>query len=419
MIRVNAGHISSKLCGILITCLSVMLVRKIIIKFKPAKTITEEIIITMISYCTIYNFMYIEILYFAESCVMALGVFMALLAAYQFIEPCKHKVIKSFILLLIAVFSYNGTVGVYIVSVILILLLQNKNLKYFLKNIFIAIGLILTSIILNFIQIKLAQNYFNIVQNRLSFNIIYNLKFIIGNFVYVLLGETNQLYPKGLFLILLFLILGISMLYFGKSKIYNKNIVQLLFLTFFGMLSSFAIHIFSLSSFGAGRIHVSIGMLIGYIFIMLYVQSEILKNKNYISYSLICILYIYFFTNIINFYVLTMNHQIGNKIDKLKVKEISNYIEQYEEKTGIQIKYIAMKYFNNKEKGYYKKMNSINSLAIYSECSYDGIINFYTNRNLKKIDFTYDLNEKYIKETKGKDIYLCIDNILICPVYLV
>ena len=163
----------------------------------------------------------------------------------------------------------------------------------------------------------------------------------------------------------------------------------------------------------------SIGMLIGYIFIMLYVQSEILKNKNYISYSLICILYIYFFTNIINFYVLTMNHQIGNKIDKLKVKEISNYIEQYEEKTGIQIKYIAMKYFNNKEKGYYKKMNSINSLAIYSECSYDGIINFYTNRNLKKIDFTYDLNEKYIKETKGKDIYLCIDNILICPVYLV
>ena len=106
---------------------------------------------------------------------------MAIFAAYQFIEPCKHKIIKSFVLLLIAVFSYNGVIGIYIVTVVLVILLQNNNLKNFLKNIFIAIALILVTIALNFAQIKFAQNYFNTVQNRLSFDIIYNIKFIINN----------------------------------------------------------------------------------------------------------------------------------------------------------------------------------------------------------------------------------------------
>ena len=83
---------------------------------------------------------------------------------------------------MIAVFCYNGIVGVYIVSVILLLLLQNNIFSKNFKYIFISVALIVTTIVLNFIQIKLVINLFNFSQNtRLSLNIIYNTLFILKN----------------------------------------------------------------------------------------------------------------------------------------------------------------------------------------------------------------------------------------------
>ena len=161
----------------------------------------------------------------------------------------------------------------------------------------------------------------------------------------------------------------------------------------------------------------SIGMTIGYIFVILYTTSDIFTNKKIVSYSMIIILFIYSLTNMVNIYILTYNHKVANEIDKLKVNDISKYIEEYEEQTGIEVKYITMKYFKNTKKGYYKKANSINSFAIYSECSYDGIINFYTKKQLKEINLTSELNRKYIYERKGEDKFICIDNILVCPIY--
>ncbi len=172
----------STILGICISSASVMLIRKIICNFKPPKNNLDEFKIIVISYCTIYNFMYIDILYFAEACILATGVFFSIFAAYKLVLSSKHKIIKSFFYLLIAVFCYNGIVGVYIVSVVLLLLLQNNTFSKNLKYILITVVLIITTIILNFIQIKLVSNLFNFSQNtRLSSNIIYNILFILKN----------------------------------------------------------------------------------------------------------------------------------------------------------------------------------------------------------------------------------------------
>ncbi len=172
----------STILGICISSASVMLIRMIICRFKPPRNNLDEFKIAIISYCTIYNFMYIDILYFAEACILASGVFLAIFAAYKLVLSPKHKIIKSFFYLLIAVFCYNGIVGVYIVSVILLLLLQNNIFSKNFKYIFISVALIVTTIVLNFIQIKLVINLFNFSQNtRLSLNIIYNTLFILKN----------------------------------------------------------------------------------------------------------------------------------------------------------------------------------------------------------------------------------------------
>lgn len=405
----------STILGIFVSSLSVMLIRKIIYKFKLPKNNFEELIVLAISYCTIYNFMYIEILYFAEACVLAFGIFMAILSSYQLILSDKYRILKSFFLLLLAVFSYNGTVGVYIVSVVLISLLKNNNFIKVAKDILIALLFIIVTIFLNFIQIKYVSNYLNITQSRLSYNIINNIIYIISNIGNVLVGKITELFPKGLFLTFLFIILLISIFYFRKDR--TQVLLKLMIFTIFGIFSSFAIHIFSLSSFAAGRLQVSLGMTIGYIFLMLYLSSEILNNKTTISNFMRILLFIYLIINIVNFYALTYNHQVGNQIDKSKVEYISNYIKEYEIKNNIEVKYVTMKYFPNTKNGYYKKINSINTFAIYSECSYNGIINFYTQNNYIRINLTPEIDNEYIKQTGGNAEYICIGDVLVCPVY--
>lgn len=189
-------------------------------------------------------------------------------------------------------------------------------------------------------------------------------------------------------------------------------------LIFFGLLSSFSIHVFSLSSFGAGRIHVSIGMTIGYLFALIYILTDIFTEKKIESYLINFILFIYLMVNIFNFYVLTRDHLTVNQLDKVIVQEISDYINEYEDKNNIQVRYIAMNYKGYNEKAYYNRENGINGLGMYAEWSFDSIINFYSNRKLERIELTPDLYDEYTKNVGDSDIVLCIDNVLICPVYI-
>lgn len=63
---------TSTIIGICISCLSVMLIRKIMITEKAPQNIWHEIIVICIAYCTIFNFMYVEMLYFAEAAILTL-----------------------------------------------------------------------------------------------------------------------------------------------------------------------------------------------------------------------------------------------------------------------------------------------------------------------------------------------------------
>lgn len=121
-------------------------------------------------------------------------------------------------------------------------------------------------------------------------------------------------------------------------------------------MSSFAISVFTLSSFGTGRLLTPIGMLIGYLFMIIYIKTHIFWIKKIIGYYLKVILSIYLIINIANFYNITKEQQEINEIEKNKVKEINEYINCYEKENNIQIKHITMKYVKGcKEKHFIKK----------------------------------------------------------------
>lgn len=413
----------STIMAIFISALSVMKLREIILKNKNVADKYNELIVIAISFCTVFNFMYIENLYFAEASIMATAVYLSIVAANQLLNLEKHNMIKSLMILLIAIFSYNAVINVYITSVVFLLIIdKNSRTKKETAKLFLsACTICLITIVLNFAQIKCICNGLGLLQNRISSQTNYftNIAYIFLNCGDVLISTAN-LFPKYYFIAFLIAILIPSMLYLYKTnKKINEEIILFILVS---IMSSFAISVFTLSSFGTGRLLTPIGMLIGYLFMIIYIKTHIFESKKIIGYYLKVILSIYLIINIANFYNITKEQQEINEIEKNKVKEINEYINCYEKENNIQIKHITMKYVKGcKEKAFYKKITSTNCIAVYAEASYDGVINFYTGRKLKEIGITEELNQKYEKKTRqiGENIYCCVDDVLICLVYVV
>lgn len=348
------------------------------------------------------------------------GTFLSIYAAYKFVKSDKYRIIKSFIIILIAIFCYNGIISVFIVTVSLLLLInKNNSKKPILKNILIAGVLGIIVIMLNYIQVRIVSNYLNIEISRIHFDLVPNIMYTITHVGLILTSEKTQLFPKYLFLIFLGIICAVTIYKLIKEKDFSF-LGRFIILLLISLFTPFGINIFSLSSFGAGRLCMPIGMTIGYLYLMLYIKnnSELLKKKDVISCFLNGMLFIYLLTNIINFYSITQDHLTVNKMDKDMTYEIAMYLEEYEKENNIKVEYIAMKLIPKVNyRGYYKSINTLTSRAIYSESSYDGIINFYTGRSLKRTALTKEMNQKYVDAVKDEYKAICIDNVLICPVY--
>lgn len=413
----------STIMAIFISALSIMKLREIILKNKNVADKYNELIVIAISFCTVFNFMYIENLYFAEASIMATAVYLSIVAANQLLNLEKHNMIKSLMILLIAIFSYNAVINVYITSVVFLLIIdKNSRTKKEIAKLFLsACTICLITIVLNFAQIKCICNGLALLQNRISSQTNYftNIAYIFLNCGDVLISTAN-LFPKYYFIAFLIATLIPSMLYLYKTnKKINEEIILFILVS---IMSSFAISVFTLSSFGTGRLLTPIGMLIGYLFMIIYIKTDIFESKKIIGYYLKVILSIYLIINVANFYNITKEQQEINEIEKSKVKEINEYINCYEKENNIQVKHITMKYVKGcKDKAFYKKITSTNCIAVYAEASYDGVINFYTGRKLKKIGITEELNQKYEEKTRqiGENIYCCVDDVLICLVYVV
>jgi len=386
--------------GILISCLCVIKIKNIITKIKPEKNLKETVLVLGISYCIIFNFMYLENMYFAEIPIMALGILLFIKSSEKLVES---KYLKSLAYLIIGELCYQGTINFFITFTFLLLIIKNKGIdKEVIKKVIISGLFCLISVGINLIQIKICGKIFGLEQSRLG-----GIQKIPGNIIYIMLHignvltDTCNFFPKYGFLIFL-LILYITTFIYDLVKIKEySNSFNLLLISIVAIFSSVAINIVSLSSFGLGRMVFSIGALIGLIFMYLYCSTNIFGESKIFKYFLLFVLSIYIVMNFLNYTLQMYCNKMANEMDKEEALQVNEYILEYEKNNNIEVKNIAFTYDKNITWNYnlfFDTSYTSRALMVWW-CNIDAL-NYYTGRKLETVQMDENIYYAYFK---GKD----------------
>ena len=388
--------------ALVMSTLSVMLIRKVIIERVPENNILDICVTSLLGYSMIFNFMHIENLYFVEAFVMSASVFLNILASKILVDGKKGYYIKALLLLTISLFMYQGTIGMFLAMYIfLILTKESDDYKKTLKKIIIdAVG-VLAIALLNVLSVKIINTYLNNVHSRTTnINIIRNIKIIFYNMKTVLENSCG-LFPRYLFL---FFVAMISFIFIiNKNFLKNKSVyINYIFILLVTTISAFATNVLIMSCFYAGRIKFSLGALIGLLLTYTYVQIKKYKDDAF-KWLLIAVLVSYVIIGIINYINLVNDHKLVNQLEIKQVKEIGRKIEDYEEENSKQIKYIALircigsQYFTE------TKCNAVvTANAVRCEWASIGAINFYLNKDYEQ---KFISNKEYIEIVNENDLH--------------
>ncbi len=405
---INLFVIGNLIVGIFISCLCVIKIKNIVLENKE-KNLKDTIIVTAIAFFTIFNFMYIENMYFVESSVMAISLLCFIYSANNLVE--KNKIILPTILAIIGITAYQGTIGFLMAFTFLITLIKDKkDTKTIIIDFLKATAITVIAIIFNMLLVKVIGNITGQVQNRVGSvsQIFSNIIYIIHNYL-TILKDSCGLFPKYLFLIFIAIIFMISIIYDIKNK--TNNTIKIFFITVITIASGFLVSVGTLSSFYTGRLRFCIGAVIGFLLIYMFVK---MKNKN-MKIILTTMIIIYGIANIWDCLYITNEHKQVNKYEKQEVEEIQEYIENKE------VNKIAILVIKGKSnKTYFEEINSqsvITYNALRCDWAAEGLVNFYIENNLQRINLTKEQLEKYskIKDDKGYEI---VDDILVLETYM-
>lgn len=408
--------------AIIINAISVLKLKSIISKYKPAKNLYIETIIYIIAYCIIFNFIEVELLYYIESAAMNMSILLIIFATDIFIKKEKYYYLKSIFLCILSVICYQATIPLFIALIITFSIIKNKNnYKEVFKDILKAISIILLAVFTNILIIKITTSILNTSQNRISFNIKImweNFKYITNNIFWIFINQCN-IYVERMFLSFIIILCILALYESVKQK--ENHILNVLLIVFITVITNFAMHIPSLSAYYTGRTKYAVGVIIGLIFMYMYINTKIWDKENFKSNFMMIMLITYLSSNIVVGIILTSYHKEVNKLEKEETYQIKEYIENYEKQNNIEIKNIGIiPICNKQEEGYFKEIEHksvITQNALKTKWSVEGIINFYTDRKLKKIN----LNEKDTLECLQyfyeDDYYTCVGDTIYVKVY--
>lgn len=419
-VHINTYIVFSLLSALFISCITVMVIKNIILKYKPAKNLCQEILLLVVAYFTIFNFMYLENMYFVDSITMALSILLYILASKSLVDKNKKYFFKSLILFILAIFSYQGTVAVFFTMTILLSLLKHKNdYRSIFKNVLECACISAIGVILNIIHVKVVSEIIGEAQVRIKgiTSIPSNITFILSCMSYIFMN-TCSLYPMFLFEVLLICIIVLILKFALKSEEPKKIIYQFI-LFFLTLFSSFIPFIITVSSIMAGRMHFTIGAFIGLLYILLYCNTEIFNDK--IKKALISIFAIYAITTIGIYIYIIEEHKIVNELDIIAIQEIDNYISNYEKESGNKVDKIHVyTVVGDQGKAQYEQTifkGVLTDSALKANWSIIGAINFHTDRNLKRDSEGQDPISKSAAETIEGE-YVCIENTFYIKAYV-
>ena len=335
--------VSIELCSLLsfvlaLTFLSsaVVIVYNLLEKEEIGENKLRKIMLFLISFLMVFNYLAVEYIYFFEACMMALGIFLSVLAVKTIIIEEKYAYIKSLLLLIIGVFCYQGSIAVFPMLLLTYFVLFKRNN---IKEVVITIA---KSALMYGFAMLLTILFSNLLfQNtRIQMGeLVLNLE-TIGDALYCLVIESLNVLP--IYMHLAILILTSIILCFNKN-----DKIKLLLGYWVTVLASIIICIMPIIT-GSGigleiRTCYAFGITIGIscLFILYTSQNAVESASRFltiISYTLIILLFI---TNMVIYIVVTNQHIMVNKLDEANCQIIKKYIEEYEKATNIQVTRIA------------------------------------------------------------------------------
>ena len=98
--------ILSLIIALFFMSLSVVTVYKMLKKHLKTENKLLYVMLLLISFIFIYNYLAIEFIYFLESFILAIGIYLSILAAKFIIDNEKYKYVKAMLVLIVAAFCY-------------------------------------------------------------------------------------------------------------------------------------------------------------------------------------------------------------------------------------------------------------------------------------------------------------------------
>lgn len=422
--------IGTLVIAILISCACVIKLKNIILK-NTEINLKKELIVTIAVFFTIFNFMYIEDMYFVESIVMALSL---LLFTYSSDLIVNSKNLgNKFIALILTIFgviSYQGTAGFIIVLTFFISLLKNKielngnadlikkNIKQICLDTLISAFFALVAVGANMLIVNIIGNVTGQVQTRVGgiSSIFSNLQYIIRNFS-VILKDNIGLFPTNLLYVFIAILLVCSLACDIKTKCQRFLTIKSICIIVLCIICAFVVSLGTLSSFYTGRLHYCIGCIIGFVLICLIMENNdeiFIKIFNFI-------LIIYSIVSIYNCIIVTYEHKLVNEYEKDEVQGIDEYINNYEQISNVNIQNIAIYTVKGQDYKTYFENITRKSVVTYNavRCDWaaDGVINFYTGRDLQKVNLTTNMLKEYLSQ-ENEEGYGIVNNTLIIECYM-
>ena len=309
----------------------------------------QKLVSLLISVITIINPFSIELFMYIEKGILTLAVLLSVLAVKSFVkylEGNKKFLIWMVLLMLVAVFCYQGVVGIFIAISAVFIILYSKNIKDFIKNNFIILLGYGVPAIINFLTVRI---FF--VNDRV------NGEIILGESINKILQGTSSMLntygilPKETFIILLGLIILLAFLtiVLNKEKVSRKivRILSLIYLIIVTLAITIVPQIMQNTSsiWFVPRSTYCFASIIGIVAMYIVLCTKDYKIKSKIEIVKITISILAIILLIIQFYKfngIEIDHYNVNYLDKINSLQIGNKILEYEENTGNKITNIAI-----------------------------------------------------------------------------
>lgn len=323
--------------------LSVVMLYKIIMKSK--KTLLNQIVTVLISCLIIFNYLSIEHIYFLESSVMSLGILLSVYACKIITDGERYKFIKAYLVLLVAVFCYQGSIAIFPMIILTYYFLTEKySTKNYAKFI-IQIALIYGSLML--INMAFSKFLFNGGRMQVGITSV-SLLDILGAAKNLVVNSLNVIFP---YMHIGIIVLTIIILGLAKCDIKEKllTIVKYIILVIGAIIICLMPAIVGSGLDLQPRTCIAFGATIGigFWFMLNFLEND--YYKKILKYFIFLLIFVTTILNIALYFTLTNQHIKLNELDEKILSTVAQKVNKYEGETGNKVRKLAIIYDTNRK----------------------------------------------------------------------